>query len=238
MAVRREPDAPVEPQPTDWRFPRVTENAPTEIIGVGADLRPATVLAAYRNGVFPMPFETDDSPEQLGWWSPNPRGILPSDGLRVSRSLRRSLRRYRVTINQDFGGVIDGCRLTPRGGGWITQQVRDAYVELFRLGWAHSVETWDDRGRLVGGLYGVGTHGLFAGESMFSLATDASKVALVRLVDIVGSVDNALLDVQWRTEHLASLGVIEVSRQTYSNRLSVALREPSSAMFKQFQGAT
>lgn len=238
MGLRLAPGAPTELPPSEWQFPQVPVEEPSEIVGLGADLRPETILAAYRSGLFPMPFDRHQGGVQVGWWSPNPRGVLPPDQLRVSRSLRRSLRRYKVTINQDFAGVIDGCRLTPRDGGWITRQLRDAYVELFRLGWAHSVETWAPTGELVGGLYGVGTHGLFAGESMFSLAPDASKVALVRLTEKLAEVDEAVLDVQWVTDHLASLGAVEVSRRDYQTTLSGALGLPDSTMFDLFWNET
>jgi len=183
----------------------------------------------------------------LGWWSPDPRGVLPLDGLRVSRSLRRSARRLRTTVDTAFDDVVAGCADPSRSGRWITDEVAAAYSRLHRLGWAHSVEVWDDAGsgpgprpgsgpgggggELVGGLYGVGVGGLFAGESMFSTATDASKVALVRLVEVLGAGDDGrrLLDVQWRTDHLASLGVVEVAREEYLRRLARALPAPSPA---------
>lgn len=234
MGPRLLTSAPTEPSSSEWQFPRVSDDDRNEIVGVGADLRPATILAAYRNGLFPMPFDNHHHRLQLGWWSPNPRGILPPNELRVSRSLRRSLRRYEVTINRDFAAVIDACRLTPRDGGWITKPLRDAYVELFRMGWAHSIETWSPDGELVGGLYGVATHGLFAGESMFSLAPDASKVALVKLAETLSGLDQGLLDVQWVTDHLASLGAKGVSRSTYLGKLDAALNQPSSTAFNLF----
>ncbi len=175
----------------------------------------------------------------LGWWTPDPRGVLPLDGLRVSRSLRRSARRLRTTVDTAFDDVVAGCADPSRSGRWITDEVASAYSRLHRLGWAHSVEVWDDGsgsgagggGVLVGGLYGVGVGGLFAGESMFSTATDASKVALVRLVEVLGADDDGrrLLDVQWRTDHLASLGVVEVAREEYLRRLARALPAPAPA---------
>ncbi len=169
----------------------------------------------------------------VGWWSPDPRGVLPLDGLRVSRSLRRSARRYRTTVDAAFDDVVAGCGDPSRSGRWITDDVAGAYGRLHRLGWAHSVEVWDDAagGALVGGLYGVSVGGLFAGESMFSRAADASKTALVRLVEVLRADDDPrrLLDVQWRTDHLASLGVVEVGREDYLRRLAVALRAPHAA---------
>jgi leucyl/phenylalanyl-tRNA--protein transferase len=163
--------------------------------------------------------------ELLVWWSPDPRGVLPLEGLRVSRSLRRSCRRFEVRVDTAFEAVIDGCADPSRTGRWITPAIRDAYVELHRLGWAHSVEAWDADG-LAGGLYGVAIGGLFAGESMFSLRTDASKAALVGLVERLREGGASLLDIQWVTPHLASLGAVEVPRRTYLDRLAEALERP------------
>lgn len=196
-------------------------------MAVGADLEPGTLLAAYRSGLFPMPVE-----DGLGWWSPEPRAILPLDGLKVSRSLRRSCRRFTVRVDTAFDAVVAACA-EPRGGGeWITPEIGAAYAELHALGWAHSVECWDGD-RLAGGLYGVAVGGLFAGESMFHRATDASKVALVALVDLLRA-DGAggrLLDVQWCTEHLAGLGAVEVTRAAYRRLLARALALPLPAAF-------
>ena len=160
----------------------------------------------------------------MGWWSPDPRGVLPLDGLHVSRSLRRSLRRYEVRVDTAFAEVVVGCSDPARAGGWITPAIESAYGRLHALGWAHSVEAWDGDG-LAGGLYGVAIGGLFAGESMFSRRVDASKVALVELVRILreDERDERLLDVQWATPHLATLGVVEVPRSTYLARLTRAL---------------
>ena len=194
--------------------------------GAGADLSPGTLLAAYRTGLFPMGLG-DDGAEPIGWWCPDPRGVLPLDGLVVSRSLRRSRARFEVRVDTAFDAVVAGCADPSRSGRWITPAVAAAYGELHRLGWAHSVEAWRD-GELLGGLYGVGVGGLFAGESMFSRATDASKVALVGLVEVLGADGDPrrLLDVQWRTDHLATLGVLEVPRTEYLRRLALALPLP------------
>ena len=194
--------------------------------GAGADLSPGTLLAAYRTGLFPMGLG-DHGEEPIGWWSPDPRGVLPLDGLLVSRSLRRSRARFEVRVDTAFDAVVAGCADPSRSGRWITPAVAAAYGELHRLGWAHSVEAWRD-GELLGGLYGVAVGGLFAGESMFSRATDASKVALVGLVDVLAADGDPhrLLDVQWRTDHLATLGVVEVSRAEYLRRLERALPRP------------
>ena len=164
--------------------------------------------------------------EVLAWWSPDPRGVLPLDGLRVSRSLRRSCDRFEVRVDTDFEAVIDGCGDPSRSGRWITPEIRAAYLELHRLGWVHSVEAWSDDGTLAGGLYGVAVGGLFAGESMFSRRTDASKVALVALVDLLRRGGARLLDVQWVTPHLASLGAVEVPRDEYLVRVAAAVAAP------------
>ncbi len=199
---------------------------------MGADLEPGTILAAYRSGLFPMP--VDDG--MLAWWSPEPRGVLPLDGLRISRSLRKSCARYEVRVDTAFAQVLAACADPSRTGRWITDEIAAAYVRLHQLGWAHSVEAWShDDGQLAGGLYGIAVAGLFAGESMFHHRTDASKVALVALVDLLGGAAGAaegrLLDVQWRTEHLASLGVVEVDRATYRRRLGRAMALPLPAAF-------
>nr|WP_269204463.1 leucyl/phenylalanyl-tRNA--protein transferase [Motilibacter deserti] len=185
------------------------------------------MLEAYRSGLFPMRLDGVHGP--LAWWSPGPRGVLPLDGLRVSRSLRRSLRRYTVTVDQAFAEVVDACADPAREGAWIDDEIRAAYVRLSQLGWAHSVEVWDGP-ELVGGLYGVAVGGLFAGESMFHRAVDASKVALVHLVRLLSEDGQPrLLDVQWSTPHLASLGVVEVSRRRYLRLLRAALELPLPA---------
>ena len=215
---------PVEPPPTRWRFPGPEAADEHGIVGTGADLEPGTLLEAYRHGLFPMPLHRAG---RMAWWSPDPRGVLPLDGLRVSRSLRASCGRYEIRVDSAFRHVVDACASPRRTGGWITQPIIRAYVELHDLGWAHSVEAWDDEG-LAGGLYGVAIGGLFAGESMFHRRRDASKVALVALREILVADGPAgrLLDVQWKTEHLATLGAIEVPRTTYLELLATALELP------------
>lgn len=187
-------------------------------MAIGGDLAPATLITAYSRGLFPMPVGR----RRLGWFSPDPRGVLPLDGLRVSRSLRRSLRRYEIRTDTAFGAVLSACATIPRPLGWITRDIEVAYNELHRLGLAHSVEAWEGD-QLVGGLYGVTIGGLFAGESMFHTARDASKVALVALVDLLNAFGTSLLDVQWATPHLESLGVIALPRVVYLQRLADAL---------------
>lgn len=220
---------PTEPPPTRWLLPDLSAPeeeaaAPDDLVGQGADLEPGTLLAAYRLGLFPM---TDRRDGPLTWWSPRERGVLPLERLRVTRSLTRACRRMEVRVDTCFDAVVAGCADPRREGGWIDDRVATAYGALHRLGWAHSVETWWE-GELVGGLYGVAVGGLFAGESMFHRVTDASKVALVGLVDLLSDelAGQRLLDVQWRTPHLASLGVVEVPRAVYLQRLAGALELP------------
>jgi leucyl/phenylalanyl-tRNA---protein transferase len=217
------PPEPIEPPPTPWQFPSPV-GAPDDLVCLGADLEPGTILAAYRAGLFPMPYDR----RRLGWWSPDPRGVLPLDGLRVSRSLRRSARRYEVRIDTAFRDVVTACATTRRRGGWITPAFIAAYDRLHELGWTHSVEAWTDDGQLAGALYGVAIGGLFAGESMFHRRTDASKVALLGLVDQLRASGMTLLDVQWQTPHLATLGAIEVPRARYLALLQEALAVPTT----------
>ena len=198
--------------PSDW--------PDDDCVVAGADLDPATIIDAYRHGAFPMP-----QAGRLLWWSPVRRGVLEPPSMQVTRSMRRSARRYRVTVDTAFEQVIDACADPSRPGGWIDTDIRAAYVELHRLGWAHSVETRDGDGRLVGGVYGLGLGRLFAGESMFHRERDASKVALMGLVDVLG--DAALVDVQWQTRHLASLGVVEWPRSAYLDALPDLVDAPS-----------
>jgi leucyl/phenylalanyl-tRNA--protein transferase len=206
-----------------WSFPPVEDWPKHDVIGFGGDLEPATLIAAYRRGIFPMPLDVSPTEQVLAWWSPEPRGVLPLDRLRVTRSLKQSLKRYQVRVNSCFGDVIRNCADPARPKGWITADFIHAYTTLHRLGWAHSVEAFDRDGRLAGGLYGVRINGLFAGESMFQVQRDASKVALVALVELMRTSNMSLLDVQWHTDHLASLGAIEVSRAEYLARLADAL---------------
>jgi len=224
---------PVEPPPSQWALPPASSARDEDLVGVGADLEPGTILAAYRCGLFPMPLEPGGlrGRRQLGWWSPDPRCVLPLDGLRVTRSLRRSCARFEVRVDTAFEEVVGACADEGRPGAWISPAIREAYVRLHRLGWAHSVEAWNEDGVLGGGLYGVAVGGFFAGESMFHLVPDASKVALVGLVDGLREGGASLLDVQWRTPHLASLGAVEVSRSTYLEMLQEALRSPLPAIF-------
>ena len=234
---------PVEPPPGRWAFPAVDGADEDGLVGVGADLEPGTILAAYRRGLFPMPLGAGG---QLGWWSPDPRAIIRLAGLRVSRSLRRSVRRYEIRVDTAFDEVVEACADPVRPHGWISPEVRAAYRRLHELGWAHSIESWSVAGNgdgvdghrrrrdeLVGGLYGLAVGGLFAGESMFHRRADASKVALVALAGMMRQEGDprALLDVQWLTPHLASLGAVEVPRAEYLALLARALAAPLPAAF-------
>ena len=210
----------------EWHFPCSVEAQDAaagtgEVVGLGADLAPSTLVAAYRCGIFPMPVGN-----RLAWWSPDPRGVIPLEELRVSRSLRRSCQDYLVRVDTAFDEVVAACADPSRPGAWISKQVRAAYRRLFELGFAHSIETYAPDGRLAGGLYGVAVGGLFAGESMFHNCRDASKVALVALVERLLAGGGRLLDIQWVTPHLASLGAVEVSRRRYHELLGEALAVP------------
>ena len=223
--------APTEPPPTRWLLPPASSADADGLVGVGADLEPGTLLAAYRSGLFPMPVARRGP---IGWWSPDPRGVIPLDGLVVSRSLRASCRRYQIRVDTAFTEVIEACADPARPNGWITPEMQHAYGQLHRLGWAHSVEAWTSDGALAGGLYGVAIGGLFAGESMFYRQRDASKVALVALVEMLRAGDSAgrVLDVQWITPHLSSLGGFDLPRDRYLALLERALRQPLPPAFR------
>ena len=204
--------------PRDWPA--------NDLIALSPDFDAELALAAYHEGVFPMPINTS-----MGWWSPIRRGVLPLDALRVTRSLRKSAKHYTTSIDRDFEQVLDRCADPKRPFGWIDTGIREVFLELHERGQAHSVETWDASGRLVGGLYGVSLGGLFAGESMFhdpQHGRDASKVALMALVDFLADEHAELrtIDVQWQTAHLESLGVIEIHRQEYLGVVAEALSVP------------
>ena len=199
------------------------EHADAEgLVGVGGDLSPHRLLDAYRRGIFPF---YDDSMPIL-WWSPDPRAIFELDGLYVSRRLARTARsaRFRVTVDRAFADVVEGCaRRDGADGVWITHDMARAYEHLFRLGHAHSVEVWRDD-QLVGGLYGLGIGGFFAGESMFSRERDASKVALVHVMQRLRRGGYQLFDVQFLNDHTARLGAVEIPRVEYLRRLRQAVR--------------
>ncbi len=211
------------PQPVPasaWVLPDPDEADEDGVVGVGADLSPATLVDAYRRGIFPWPHPGVPTP----WFSPDPRGILHLGGVRVSRSLRRTLRRsgWVTTLDAAFEAVVAGCaRSRGEAGTWITPGMVRAYQRLHDLGWAHSLEVWD-RDALVGGLYGVQAGGVFTGESMFHRVGDASKVALVDLAERLREAGGRFIDVQLSTEHLVSMGAVDVPRATYLADLDAA----------------
>ncbi len=209
---------PREPPPSRYRMPDPQTALPNGLLACGGDLEPGTLLEAYRTGIFPWP----DSDGRLLWWSPDPRAILPLDHFHESRSLRRTRRRgtFRTSFDRAYARVMEGCADRPEGT-WINSAMIAAYVTLYELGWAHSVEVWAGE-RLVGGVYGIAIGGLFAAESMFHRETDASKVALAELVEHLRRLEFLLLDVQLLTDHLASLGAIVVARDDYRRMLKHA----------------
>jgi leucyl/phenylalanyl-tRNA--protein transferase len=208
-------------------FPPVDDamREPNGLLAAGADLSPARLLDAYRRGIFP--WFGDEDP--LLWWSPDPRMVLFVDELHVSRSLRKTIRsgRFVVTADRAFSAVMSGCA-EPRAdaeGTWITTEMRAAYARLAALGYAHSIETWQDE-QLVGGLYGVAIGRMFFGESMFARVSDASKVAFVTLVRQLQGWQFRMIDCQMPTAHLASLGAREVPRHDFLAEVERAVRQP------------
>jgi leucyl/phenylalanyl-tRNA---protein transferase len=212
---------PVEPPPSRWDLPDPPPSSRDEpgddVIAVGGDLEPGTILDAYRRGLFPMRADG-----MLAWWSPDPRGVIPLDGFHVSRSLRPALTRFEIRIDTSFESVMRACADPHRPHGWIDETFVHAYTRLHDLGWAHSVETWS-AGELAGGLYGLRIGGLFAGESMFHRVTNASKVACWATVELLRMDGAELFDVQWTTPHLRTLGAVDLPRGEYLRRLRAAV---------------
>lgn len=225
--MRRIPLLRPEDPPDHFPDPGTALRNPDGLLAAGGDLSPARLLAAYRRGIFPW----YEAGQPILWWSPDPRAVLLPGDLRISRSLRRRLRSnaYAVSVDQAFGAVIGQCGATRRESGtWITPEMRAAYLALHELGHAHSVETW--RGsELVGGLYGLAIGGAFFGESMFSLASDASKVALVHLSRVMAERGMGLLDCQVASPHLASLGSRAIPRGEFIARVRELVAEPAGA---------
>ena len=220
----------LDPDSTDITFPEVdlALREPDGLLAIGGDLSRARLLEAYRWGIFPW-----YGPGQpILWWSPDPRLVLDPERLRISRSLRKTVRHrvFDVTLNRDFVAVIRACA-APRmseSGTWITPEMEAAYIELHRHGFAHSVECWQD-GELAGGLYGVAVGRMFFGESMFARVSDASKVALVQLTRQLAQWDFALIDCQVHTPHLVSLGATAMSRREFTVILQQACALPAPA---------
>ena len=189
------------------------------------EITPELIVRAYRAGIFPMSESAED--EDIFWVSPEWRGVIPLDGFHCSTSLRKAIRKsgFTVKVDTDFDAVIEGCATVgaDRASTWINSTIRSVYGQLFRRGVAHTVEVWDDA-ELVGGLYGLAIGGAFFGESMFHRRTDASKMAMAHLVDRLNAGGFVLLDTQFITPHLASLGGIEIPRGAYEERLAEALQ--------------
>ena len=211
----------------DLRFPPVELASPEGLLAIGGDLRVERLLEAYRHGIFP--WYNDDQP--ILWWSPDPRAVIFPNKLHVSRSLKRTIRLGGCTVTLDtrFRDVMHGCAgprpQYPEGGTWITAEMVKAYVQLHELGYAHSVETWQD-GRLVGGLYGVALGSIFFGESMFTRVPDASKVALVSLVRQLQAWGFRIFDCQQPSRHIKTLGAEDIPRSEFLNHLADALTQP------------
>lgn len=188
-------------------------------------LTPELLLRAYAMGIFPMAEHRDDP--EIFWVDPRRRGVMPLDGFHISRSLAKAIRRddYRITINQDFAGTVDGC--ADRDNTWISAPIRSLYIALHHKGFAHSMELWQDE-RLMGGVYGVSLGGAFFGESMFSRRRDASKIVLAWLVDHLRQSGFTLFDTQFLTDHLQSLGGVEITRAEYHRQLEKALTVEAS----------
>ncbi|MBI3897050.1 MAG: leucyl/phenylalanyl-tRNA--protein transferase [Gammaproteobacteria bacterium] len=220
----------LNPDPNDLRFPPVELASGEGLLAIGGDLRVERVLAAYRQGIFP--WYNDGQP--ILWWSPDPRAVLFPERLKVARSLRKTVRaqKFEIKLDHSFRDVMLACagprRQYPDGGTWITPAILEAYVELHRLGYAHSVEAWQD-GHLVGGLYGLALGGIFFGESMFSHVSDASKVALVHLTEQLRQWGFRLIDCQMDSPHLQRLGAESIPRERYIALLAAALPLPGRA---------
>ncbi len=217
---------PIEPPPSTWELDLAPDEHPHDLWAVGADLEPGTLLSAYRIGLFPMrlPETPEETSVPLGWWSPVRRGVIAL-GVPSPRTLRRVRGRHELRVDTSFEQVVRGCGDPSRPHGWIDESFVEAYTALHRLGWAHSVECWDDD-VLAGGVYGVAVGGLFAAESMFQRRPNAAKAALLGLIELLreaGDPTDRILDVQWQTPHLELLGAIEISRAEYHGRLAIAL---------------
>lgn len=197
------------------------------LVGVGGSLHVENLIKAYSMGIYPW------TADPVSWWSPDPRAIIEVGQLHVGRSLRRFIKRhiFEISFNRDFDSVIRQCSIDRPGGTWIEPSIRDAYIELHREGVAHSVEIWD-KGELVGGLYGVAINGLFAGESMFSRKSNASKLALFALMDKLVQSGFKLFDIQMLTPVTEAMGGVEISRTEYLSRLRSAMEVSCRFEFK------
>jgi leucyl/phenylalanyl-tRNA--protein transferase len=216
-------------------FPPASEalSEPNGLLAAGGDLEPERLLAAYRRGIFPWYQEG----QPILWWSPDPRAVLWPNGLKVSRSLRRSMRKrgFEFRVDTEFERVVAACAEPRRygSGTWITTEMATAYARLHRLGWAHSFETWQ-QGRLVGGLYGVAIGHAFFGESMFTRVTDASKVALVHAVSFLRERGTQVIDCQVASAHTQSLGAVDIPRAQFLSLIGELCPERSSGQTWRF----
>ena len=223
---------------TDFPEPLQALVEPNGLLAFGGDLSVKRLISAYAKGIFPW-FSTD---EPILWWSPDPRGVLPLDELYISKTTKKWLKQstHTITINHAFVDVIQACATIPRGpiitedgaiqhnGIWITQAMIEAYIELHRARHAHSIEIWNKSGHLVGGLYGVSIGGVFCGESMFHTEPNTSKLAFISLVQHMKKHNGLFIDCQLQNPYLASMGVIEVSRELYLEKLQLAIALPSA----------
>lgn len=225
------------------RFPSVDNTTEDGLLAMGGDLNVNTLVSAYAQGIFP--WYSDDQP--VLWWSPNPRMVLFPNEVKISRSLAKTIRKgtFKVTCNQDFDAVIRACALrgqqdlsTATEGTWITDEMHAAYSELHRKNYAHSIEVWQGD-ELVGGLYGVVLGRVFFGESMFSRVSDASKIGLVALCKYLSSENFEIIDCQVASDHLFSLGAIEIERDLFLNRIkNIDIDKPNMNFSQSFKQAT
>jgi len=197
-----------------------------KLTNYGSNWNPETLLAAYRGGLFPMPYEIDGAESAIGWWSPQSRAIFDPNQIHVSASMKSAMKKFEVTVDQDFEAVIQGCGNPERENGWINQDVISAFTTLHQMGVAHSIEVWDSQGSLAGGLYGLELGGVFAGESMFHVTKNASKVALVHLGKLLNDGKGRVIDTQWMTSHLESMGAKAIGRTDYCQKLPDLLAIP------------
>ena len=201
---------PLEINP-DLVWPKLTK--------FGSTGDPEVLLTAYRTGLFPMPYEIDGQESAIGWWSPEPRAVFYPDEIHISNSMKSAMNKFKVTVDVDFEAVIRACGNPERESGWINEDVVSAFTSLHISGVAHSIEVWDLDGKLAGGLYGLELGGLFAGESMFHSTTNASKVALIHLAGLLNDGLGRVIDTQWMTDHLKSMGAKPINRREYCQKL-------------------
>jgi leucyl/phenylalanyl-tRNA--protein transferase len=194
-----------------------------KLTNFGSTWHSEVLITAYEHGLFPMPYEIDGQDSAIGWWSPAERAIFYPGQINISTSLKRSMKKFSITMNRDFRAVISACADPRREGSWINHDVIEAFCKLHEQGLAHSIEVRDSKDKLVGGLYGIELGGVFAGESMFHFETDASKAALVYLAKSLDDGSGRIIDTQWMTDHLSSLGAKAISRAEYCANLPTLL---------------